>query len=144
MASLKSALNSDLERVTLSSSRPLCEVLISAVMRTKLADCLYYRSGILALCALRFERATLNEFWPTVITSFEIALNFYVEEVLLLLFWPSLDELIFWSVQAAIVVDRPLNSFTAMDADLCPNIERGFWLILIIRVDEFRAQQPQL
>ena len=38
------------------------------------------------------------EFWPTVITSFDSALNFGLEEVMLLLFPPSLDKLIFWSV----------------------------------------------
>ena len=58
MTSLESALNSNLDRLTLLSSWPLCEVSISAVIRTKLADRSYYRSGILALCALRFERAT--------------------------------------------------------------------------------------
>ena len=58
-----------------------------------------------------------------VITSLEFVLNSDLEEVMLLLFWPSLDELLFWSVQAVLVFDRPLKKTLFLRA--VPNLIIG-------------------
>ena len=58
--------------------------------------------------------------------------------------WDRKDGITYRGQEFERVETYTLNSFTAMDADPHPNIEYGFWSILIICVDGFRPRQGQL